>query len=137
MNQDGNFGFSAHSGTDFLAFNTAVGTGTNERISFATAVSWVSIWAASRNSGSFSLEAFDANDLFMGSVSVLASTTWQQLGLGMSGIKSVSLNGFSGSFAYDDLQFTAVPAVPEPETYAMLLAGLGVLGFMGKRRRAS
>lgn len=27
-------------------------------------------------------------------------------------------------------------AVPEPETYAMLLAGLGVLGFMGKRRKA-
>ena len=25
--------------------------------------------------------------------------------------------------------------VPEPETYAMLLAGLGVLGFMGRRRK--
>lgn len=28
-----------------------------------------------------------------------------------------------------------VAAVPEPETYAMMLAGLGVLGFMGKRRK--
>lgn len=28
-----------------------------------------------------------------------------------------------------------VTAVPEPETYAMLLAGLGVLGFVGKRRK--
>jgi hypothetical protein len=28
------------------------------------------------------------------------------------------------------------PAVPEPETYAMMLAGLGVIGFIGKRRRA-
>ena len=27
-----------------------------------------------------------------------------------------------------------VTAVPEPETYAMLLAGLGVIGFLGKRR---
>jgi hypothetical protein len=26
-------------------------------------------------------------------------------------------------------------AVPEPETYAMLLAGLGLLGFMAKRRK--
>jgi len=26
------------------------------------------------------------------------------------------------------------PAVPEPETYAMLLAGLGLVGFIGRRR---
>jgi hypothetical protein len=26
-------------------------------------------------------------------------------------------------------------AVPEPDAYAMLLAGLGVLGFIGRRRR--
>jgi hypothetical protein len=29
-----------------------------------------------------------------------------------------------------------VSAVPEPEAYAMMLDGLGVLGFMGKRRKA-
>ncbi|MCR4302997.1 MAG: PEP-CTERM sorting domain-containing protein [Gallionella sp.] len=28
-----------------------------------------------------------------------------------------------------------ITAVPEPETYAMLLAGLGLLGFMGQRRK--
>ena len=28
-----------------------------------------------------------------------------------------------------------VPAVPEPETYAMLLAGLGLMGFMTRRAR--
>lgn len=32
------------------------------------------------------------------------------------------------------LNVMATP-VPEPETYAMLLAGLGLLGFMGRRRR--
>lgn len=30
-----------------------------------------------------------------------------------------------------------VAAVPEPETYAMLVAGLGVLGFVARRRRSA
>ena len=29
-----------------------------------------------------------------------------------------------------------VSAVPEPETYAMLLAGLGMIGFMARRRKS-
>lgn len=28
------------------------------------------------------------------------------------------------------------PAVPEPETYAMMMAGLGLIGYIGRRRRA-
>lgn len=32
-------------------------------------------------------------------------------------------------------QFTTVPGVPEPETYALMLAGLGVLGFATRRRK--
>jgi len=29
-----------------------------------------------------------------------------------------------------------VSAVPEPQTYAMMLGGLGLLGFMARRKRA-
>jgi hypothetical protein len=37
---------------------------------------------------------------------------------------------------YDDLVVGfKVTAVPEPETYALLLAGLGVMGFVARRRR--
>jgi hypothetical protein len=32
------------------------------------------------------------------------------------------------------VQFSAV-AVPEPETYAMMLSGLGLMGFIARRRR--
>jgi hypothetical protein len=43
-------------------------------------------------------------------------------------------------FNYDDESFvftnvSTVSSVPEPETYAMLLAGLGLLGFAGRRRK--
>jgi hypothetical protein len=33
------------------------------------------------------------------------------------------------------LPLQAAPAVPEPETYAMLLAGLGLMGFVARRRK--
>ena len=40
-------------------------------------------------------------------------------------------NGDSVTFGYEYIM-----AVPEPETYAMLLAGLGLIGFSARRRRA-
>jgi hypothetical protein len=38
------------------------------------------------------------------------------------------------SYAAGVLSYDVVAAVPEPETYALFLAGLGMLGFMGRRR---
>lgn len=44
----------------------------------------------------------------------------------------------SGTWRFDmvTVSGTAVAPVPEPETYAMLLAGLGLMGFAARRRQA-
>ena len=45
-----------------------------------------------------------------------------------------------GDLDYDDHMFSFTnikPAIPEPGTYALMLAGLGVVGFIGRRRKAA
>ena len=44
------------------------------------------------------------------------------------------LSGFGAGFSVDNV---SVSAVPEAESYAMMLAGLGALGLMARRRRAA
>ncbi|MBB4846030.1 hypothetical protein HNP55_004584 [Paucibacter oligotrophus] len=44
--------------------------------------------------------------------------------------------GNDHGLAIDNVNFSAVAAVPEPQTYALLLAGLGAIGFVARRRKA-
>jgi hypothetical protein len=56
---------------------------------------------------------------------------------GYSGISQIQIIG-NDPIGIDNLSFTApaiVTAVPEPETYAMMIAGLGLLGTMARRRK--
>ncbi len=64
----------------------------------------------------------------------------------LSGLQTVSVSGTAGdpfaestslSASYTgNITFTpdAVGVIPEPETYALMLAGLGLVGFMARRR---
>jgi hypothetical protein len=67
------------------------------------------------------------------------------LGGGIQGVGSYGLSDSSLNLAYDigsiaagtsvTIGYEYVFAVPEPETYAMLLAGLGLMGFVARRRQ--
>lgn len=57
------------------------------------------------------------------------------------GLKAFTIGGISYLAIANEVSNTTslyqlTTAVPEPETYAMLLAGLGLVGFMAKRRKA-
>jgi type VI secretion system secreted protein VgrG len=54
-----------------------------------------------------------------------------------------SINGLSGGLSVDEitgvpqaLDFSPVSIVPEPESYAMMMAGLGLIGAVTRRRKA-
>jgi hypothetical protein len=52
-----------------------------------------------------------------------------------SGISPAKVTPYAGTFSYDAGVLTySVAAVPEPSEYALLLAGLGMIGFMAPRR---
>jgi hypothetical protein len=71
-----------------------------------------------------------------------ASNAWQSFSFNFTAASTLSTLEFRHAPAGENYSFLndaavfAVP-VPEPETYAMLLAGLGLVGFAVRRRVAS
>lgn len=56
---------------------------------------------------------------------------------GVNSLTGHKLNsGEAGQYNFQVRNGVVAPPVPEPETYAMMLAGLGLLGFTARRKRA-
>jgi len=53
--------------------------------------------------------------------------------MGMTGFGNLTDAGSMGGYP---TKLTITAAVPEPETYAMMIAGLGLVGFMSRRRKS-
>ena len=67
------------------------------------------------------------------SVAQLASVFSSNLRVGLTASAANATGGFETFFVGNAA--TVVTPVPEPETYALMLAGLGALGFVAHRRR--
>jgi hypothetical protein len=119
--------------------------------------------AASRNSSSMQISAFDncnvcdqffvfvsGADTFSSNVGLPTPSSFDVLIFGNASmlpndhLPTNPLNWTFGNVSFDfvasdqtvrQVLMTFTPAVPEPETYAMLLAGLGLMGFVARRRK--
>jgi len=61
----------------------------------------------------------------------------QFTGLAGSKITALSFTNSPNNDAFETANYSVTAPVPEPETYALLLAGLGAVGFVARRRRNS
>jgi hypothetical protein len=52
----------------------------------------------------------------------------------LAGDYTLSVTGTARGYTTYSVDFTAAP-IPEPETYALMLAGLGAVGYVARRRR--
>jgi len=107
-------GFTLNSLDLYAGKNNTVVTITGTRVDGSQTTAWVSPNAL-KPAGSFASYVFDP--------------------LVFTHLKSVKISTTQGNLAFDNISVTAVAApVPEPSSYALLLAGLGVVGVMARRR---
>jgi hypothetical protein len=79
--------------------------------------------------GASDINSFDLSG-YAGVLAGLGATAFTKVGIG-----GLDENGASKGF---DLDAVSVTAVPEPETYALMAAGLGLVAWVSRRnRRAS
>jgi hypothetical protein len=127
IDQLGNFGVNALSGSNFLAFNRDAMLSNGdiptdpETISFADSIGDFSIFASGGVfSNTFQLQAFDLNNLLLGASTInTAVGEWKKLSFSSSlgNVSKVVLTGTGAAsyFVYDNLSFTPVSkSVPEP-----------------------
>jgi hypothetical protein len=131
------FGFGPNANATALAVSYS---GSNPGVSGVSGgVNAVTVTNSNQPAGAFNFGfGFDSagNELTSGE-----TVSWTATGFDFSQVTSGTYGSFAlriqgaGQGAAGNGWYAATAAVPEPETYAMMLAGLGLFGFVGMRRR--
>jgi hypothetical protein len=129
-------GQQAHSGNNFAWSNG----GTNLAIS-GIAFTLTEFWARTANiTNDISLTVTGYNGgVAVDSQSFTIGSTYRLISLSLGSVDAITFAPSSlANVLFDDLVFTALtPAIPEPQIYALLLAGLGFIGVAARRKRSN
>jgi hypothetical protein len=137
---------TAYDGVNFVEMDTNSNSAMKQTLTGAAGLYQLSFWYSARpntgptNNLTFTFDG-SAPLTVLNSVSNGSSShNWQNytalVNFDGSGDLYFSATGTSDSYggSLDKISFTT--AVPEPETYAMMLAGLGLMGLVARRRRS-
>lgn len=92
------------------------------------------------NSGTVTLQGFDGSGALIGSISTPDNGAVQFLSLSSPAMHSVRFFSDNLTVGFDDLEFGALTpissgAIPEPASWALMIAGFGVAGAALRNRR--
>ena len=136
LNECGDFGLGARSGTDFWAFNVSTYATGPGQIFFSALQSSVSLFAGARFSSLFTLTAYDALDNIVGSMSATPGDgTYAELSVSGAGIARAEITSQASAWVVDDLSFGGAVAAPEPGSLLLLATGLLGIAFAVRSRR--
>ena len=122
-------------------------SGTTATLSFVTPVDYISfLWGSPdtynrltvvSNGATGGSQLFTTSSLGLpGNGDQSFSSYVQFAGIGGSQITSLSFTNDPSINAFESANYSLTP-VPEPETYALMLAGLGAMGFVARRRKGA
>ncbi len=134
LNESGNFGVPALSGTNFAGFNIGISGSTNTiGMSFTNAITNISGYLGSVDAGTWNIATYLNGSLVSATSVSYVGSAYASFALSSLNADYVTITGSTQYGVLEDLSFSAVP-VPA----AVWLFGSGLIGLIGfaKRKKA-